>query len=81
MFDARLIPTMSFFIGPAAVAFRMTSRHRAHLRGEATAKYALSVLRNSNSRLKARDGVTARFRSDAVFAAHDRYLPIAALDT
>ena len=76
MFDARLIPTMSFFIGRAAIAFPMSKR-RAHLRGKATAKYVLPVLRNSNSPLNARDGVMARFRSDAVFAAHDRYWLIA----
>jgi hypothetical protein len=76
MSDARLIPTMSFSIGLAAIAFRMTSKRQAHLRGKATAKYVLPVLRNSNSPLNARGGATARFRSDAVFAAHDRYLHI-----
>src|SRR5260370_4715315 len=49
----------------------MTNERRAHSRGGGTARYARRAWRNASSPRKAKGGVRARSRSDAVSAAPD----------
>src|SRR5712672_3285282 len=64
---------MSFFTGRAAIASRMTSKRRAHSQRGTIARYARPLWLSSTLPLNARGGVTARFQSDAVSAAHDSF--------
>src|SRR5271154_3646244 len=76
MFVIRLTLIASFYTGQTAQAFRTKHTSRMHLRGENITKYVRPAKRNSNSPLKVKGGLMARFRIAAVYVAHGRWLRV-----
>ena len=69
---------MSFFTARVVAASQLTSENPAHIRQEAIARYARPVWRSFSLPQSERDGATAHFPSDAVYASHDERIAAAA---